>query len=141
MSHSFKTPDGPAMTMAAMTTLLDHTASSTAAFPPGPSPRWWGLPLLREMRADYLGFTTRLQQVHGDVTSMRIGNERAVDVFDPALVRAVLVDQAAHLVRWERGIEVFEQVFGQSVLVTEGDTWQRQRRRLQPAFTPARVAG
>jgi cytochrome P450 len=30
---------------------------------------------------------------------------------------------------------------GQSVLVTEGATWQRQRRMLMQAFTPRRVAG
>ena len=113
----------------------------TGAWPPGPSARWWGLPLLREMHADYLGFIARLQRDHGDVTCMRLGNERAIDVFDPAIARSVLVDQADRLVRWERGIEVFEQLFGQSVLVTEGATWQRQRRMLQPAFTPARVAG
>lgn len=109
--------------------------------PPGPSRRWWGLPLLRAMRRDYLGFTSGLQRQYGDVTFMRLGNERAIDLFDPELVRRLLVDHAQHLVRWERGIDVFEQVFGQSVLVTEGATWQRQRRMLQPAFAPRRVAG
>ena len=89
------------------------------------------------MRADYLGFTSNLQRQHGDVSFMRIGFESAVDLFDPALVRSVLVDQAEHLVRWERGIEVFEQLFGQSVLVTEGPTWQRQRRMLQPGLHAA----
>jgi cytochrome P450 len=92
------------------------------------------------MRRDYLGFTMGLQRDHGDLVAMRLGNERTVDLFTPEAVREVLVDQAAHLVRWERGIEVFEQVFGQSVLTTEGALWQRQRRMLQPAFTPRRVA-
>ena len=41
--------------------------------PRGPRSRWWGLPLLRDMRADYLGFVTRLQQQHGDLTLMRLG--------------------------------------------------------------------
>lgn len=72
---------------------------------------------------------------------MRLGVERAYDLFAPELARAALVDHAADLVRWERGVEVFEQVFGQSVLVTEGAAWQRQRRMLQAAFTPRRVAG
>jgi len=116
-------------------------ATGPAGQPPGPVARWWGLPLLRAMRSDYLGFTAGLQRDHGDVTFMRLGNERAVDLFDPELVRSVLVDHAAHLLRWERGIEIFSQLFGQSVLVTEGETWQRQRRMLQPAFTPRRVAG
>lgn len=111
------------------------------ATPPGPRTRWWGLPLLRHMARDYLSFVGALQRTHGDVTFMRLGPERAYDVFDPALVRAALVEQAEHLVRWERGIEIFEQAFGQSVLVTEGATWQRQRRMLMPGFTPRRVQG
>jgi cytochrome P450 len=111
------------------------------ATPPGPPTPWWGLPVLRRMARDYLGFVATLQRTHGDVTFMHLGTERAYDVFDPALVRAALVDQAGHLIRWERGIEIFEQAFGQSVLVTEGATWQRQRRMLMPGFTPRRVQG
>lgn len=111
------------------------------ATPPGPRTRWWGLPALRHMARDYLSFVADLQRTHGDVTFMRLGTERAYDVFDPALVRSALVDQAEHLIRWERGIEIFEQAFGQSVLVTEGATWQRQRRMLMPGFTPRRVQG
>ncbi len=120
---------------------MTATPLNPPAQPPGPAHRWWGLPLLRDMRADYLGFTANLQRQHGDISFMRLGAEHAYDLFTPDLVRAVLVDEADHLVRWQRGIEVFEQVFGQSVLVTEGDTWQRQRRMLQAGFTPRRVAG
>ena len=112
-----------------------------AATPPGPTARWWGLPLLRAMARDYLGFTRALQRQHGDITCMRIGPERAYDLFDPALVRQALVDHADHLVRWERGMQIFAQAFGQSVLVTEGATWQRQRRMLAPGFSPRRVQG
>jgi cytochrome P450 len=97
--------------------------------------------LLRDMKRDYLGFVEKLHRDHGDITFMRLVNERAYDLFTPELAREALVDNAEHLVRWERGVEVFAQVFGRSVLTTEGDTWQRQRRMLQPAFTPKRVAG
>jgi cytochrome P450 len=97
--------------------------------------------LLRALRRDYLGFVQDLQRQHGDVTCMHLGPELAVDVFDPELVRALLVDHAGQMIRWERGIEVFAQLFGQSVLTTEGATWQRQRRMLAPAFSPKRVAG
>lgn len=108
---------------------------------PGPRSRWWGLPLLRAMRADYLGFADALHREHGDLCRLRLGWEEAWSLFTPELVREALVDQAEHLVRWERGVEVFAEAFGQSVLTTEGATWQRQRRMLQPAFTPRRVAG
>jgi cytochrome P450 len=108
---------------------------------PGPASAWWGLPLLREMRRDYLGFCTQLQRRYGDISYMRLGNEHAWDLFSPELVREALVTHADKLIRWERGIEVFAQVLGQNVLVTEGATWQRQRRMLMAAFTPKRMAG
>jgi len=114
--------------------------TSALSAPPGPSRRWWGLPLLGEMRRDYLAFETRMHREHGDISLMRLGSEHAWNLMTPDLAREALVTQAQHLVRWERGIEVFAQAFGQSVLVTEGDTWQRQRRMLMPAFTPKKVA-
>ncbi|MGN6526051.1 MAG: cytochrome P450 [Burkholderiaceae bacterium] len=107
---------------------------------PGPVPRWWGFPLLAAMRRDYLGFAAGLQRRHGDLVASRIVFERAVDVCSPEGVREVLVDHADKLVRWERGVEVFEEALGRGVLVTEGAEWQRQRRMLHGAFTPRRVA-
>lgn len=112
-----------------------------ASSPPGPPDRWWGIPLLRAMYRDYLGFVTALQRSHGDVAAMRVGFERAWDLFHPDDVRAALVDNAAKLVRWERGVEVFSQTFGQGLLVAEGETWKRQRRMLAPGFLPKRVEG
>jgi cytochrome P450 len=114
-------------------------ASSNAPLP-GPPDRLWGFPLLGAMKRDYLGFTTGLHRRYGDLVAMRIAFDRTVDVFAPDAVREVLVDNAAKLVRWERGVEVFEGLLGRGVLVTEGAVWQRQRRMLQPAFTPRRVA-
>ncbi|HEX7637224.1 MAG TPA: cytochrome P450, partial [Burkholderiaceae bacterium] len=127
-------------------TTTDATPPAAPALPaladlPGPPSRWWGLPLLRAMRRDYLGTIGGLQRRHGDLVASRIVFERALDVFSPEGVREVLVDNAAHLVRWERGVEVFEASLGRGVLVTEGADWQRQRRMLHPAFTPKRVAG
>lgn len=121
--------------------LVPRLPGEAAHLPPGPRAPWWGIPLLRAMRQDYLGFTTALHQRYGDLTYMRLGAEHAYDLFTPELARAVLVDHADGVVRWERGMEIFEQIFGRSVLVTEGDAWKRQRRMLQPAFTPRKVAG
>lgn len=117
------------------------TSMPPPARPPGPPDRWFGIPLLRAMADDYLGFVTSLQRRYGDLTFTRMGGERMVDVFDPELARQVLVDHADDVIRWERGMEIFSQAFGNSVLVTEGDTWRRQRRMLHPAFTPRHVGG
>ena len=107
---------------------------------PGPPTRWWGLPALAAMRRDYLG-TIAAQQRFGDLVRQQVLRERAVDVFDPELLRQVMLDHADALIRWERGPEVFSDGLGQSVLVTEGAVWQRKRRMLMQAFTPKRVAG
>ena len=107
---------------------------------PGQPTRWWGLPALAAMRRDYLG-AIAVQQSFGDLVRQQIANERTVDVFDPELLRQLMVDHADALIRWERGSEVFSEGLGQSVLVTEGAVWQRQRRMLMQAFTPKRVAG
>ncbi len=107
---------------------------------PGPAPRWWGFPLLGAMKRDYLGFTAGLQRRYGDLVAMRLVFDHSVDVFSPEGVREVLVDNAANLIRWERGPEVFAESLGRGVIVTEGAEWQRQRRMLHPAFTPRRVA-
>ena len=113
-----------------------HTAS-----PPGPRDRLWGLNHLRDMQPDYLGFLAGLQRQHPDIAHIRVLNEHMTHVFHPDWVRSVLVDQSDALIRWERATEVFSVAMGQSVLVSEGSQWQRQRRMLQPGFTPKRVAG
>ncbi len=117
-----------------------NTYSNTHRIPGPPEPLW-GLSLLRTMRADYLGFVTRLQNQHKDIAQVRVLNERITHIFHPDWVREALVDQADALIRWERATEVFSISMGQSVLVTEGAQWQRQRRMLQPGFIPKRVAG
>lgn len=133
MSHSFKTLNGREAQHAAMTALTWNDLPSHPT-------RWWGLPTLAAMRRDYLAVIAA-QRSLGDLVRQGILGERAVDVFDPELLRAVMVDHADALIRWQRGPEVFAELMGQSVLVTEGSTWQRQRRMLMPAFTPKRVAG
>jgi len=145
MSKTFNTASAPGREHRGMDT---HAATSTASppssrpgRPPGPSSRWFGLPLLSELQRDYLGVTARLRAQYGDITYAHVAFEHAYDVFSPELVRELLVGNADGLVRWERGLEVFEQLMGQSVLVTEGEVWQRQRRLLQPGFSPRRVAG
>lgn len=108
---------------------------------PGPATRWWGLPLLREMARDYLGHAAALRRAHGTLVRTQIVRERMLDVFDPALLRELLVEHHEAMIRWERGPEVFAEVMGRSVLVAEGEDWQRLRRVLMPAFSPRRMPG
>ncbi|MFZ2988215.1 cytochrome P450, partial [Ideonella sp.] len=114
-------------------------ALNPAAWPPGPRSGLTGWGLLRRMSHDLLGTLTEWQRQHGDLVHLRIWPEHQVVVSDPAMVRELLVAQHEGLIRWERGVQVFSQLHGQSVLVSEGCPWRNKRQTLQPAFTPKAV--
>lgn len=109
--------------------------------PPGPSSRIFGFDFLSQSKADYLGHVEGLKKRFGDVVMSQVVHENIFDIHHPDLIRQLLVDNADALIRWERGIEVFSNIHGQSVLVTEGEKWKRQRRILQPGFSAKRMAG
>jgi cytochrome P450 len=109
--------------------------------PPGPRSSAFGLDLLSQAKKDYLGHICSLKAKFGDVVMSQVLHEKIFDIHHPDLVREVLVDHADALIRWERGIEVFENIHGQSVIVAEGEKWKRQRRILQPGFSAKRMEG
>jgi cytochrome P450 len=118
--------------------------SHVLAFPgsiPGPRPRWAGLPEVLSMRRDYLGHMQRLQQRYGDVVHQRLLGLDDINFFHPEQVRELLIAAHDGMIRWERATQVFADAHGQSVLVAEGPAWQRQRKLLQPGFSPHRVQG
>lgn len=93
------------------------------------------------MARDYLPTSTALHRQHGDTVFLRYGWLKQASLAHPDAVREVLVDRFDDFIRWERGTEVFAQIHGQSVLVTEGDTWREQRRVLQPGFGISKMPG
>jgi cytochrome P450 len=95
--------------------------------------------LLKRMSRDPLGTLAEWQRQFGDVVHVRFWPEHDVVVADPELVRELLVANHDALVRWERGIHVFAQVHGHSVLVAEGEAWRNKRHALQPSFHPKAV--
>ncbi len=109
--------------------------------PPGPRDFFLGFGLLRRLLKDYLGTIQDNHRRHGDVVYMRLGSLHDYSINHPDLIREALVEKGKSFIRWKRGIEVFRQAHGHSVLTTEGDTWQRQRRMLQPGFGPKRFDG
>ncbi|MFT3857697.1 MAG: cytochrome P450 [Aquabacterium sp.] len=124
-----------------MTTPTRLTASSPA-WPPGPDPRWGGLPWMAESSRDFIACMQRMHREFGDIAHVQVLNEHIFTVFSPELIREVVVDNAAHLVRQERSIEVVSEFQGRhSVMVSEAETWQRQHRILRAGFSPKRVAG
>jgi cytochrome P450 len=88
---------------------------------------------LREFRQDILGFLERCQRQFGDLVLLRLGRHKAVIVSDPAAIEEVLVTRNRDF-RKHFGTRLLEPVLGNSILLSEGETWLRQRRLMQPAF-------
>lgn len=72
---------------------------------------------------------------------MQVAGVDTYSFMHPDQIREVLVDKASSFIRYERHMDVLGQLHGQSVLITEGDVWRKQRRTLQPGFSPKRFEG
>jgi cytochrome P450 len=95
-------------------------------------------------RRDPLGFLLRAARESGDVVFFRLGSGGLLLLSDPELIQEILVKRArefhkaqgpqAKLLPWGR------RILGSGLLISEGDTWLRQRRMMQPAFHRERIA-
>ena len=111
----------------------------TGVWPPGPPSGLTGWSLLRHMSRDLLGALAEWRQAYGDVVHLRMWPEHQIVVTDPQLVRDLLVGHHLSLKRWERGISIFSQLHGHSVITAEGEAWRLKRQTLQPSFSPKSV--
>ena len=57
----------------------------------------------------------------------------------PELVQRILVDEAADFPKNSMSFDMMESLIGDSIFVSNGETWQRQRRMMDPAFEHARI--
>jgi cytochrome P450 len=109
-------------------------------FPPGPR----GRPLvgnLPEFGGDMLAFVERCRRDYGDVVGLKLAHWPTYLVHHPDLVEELLIhrhkDYSKHHAFFWSNVEA---IFGRGLLTNEGDDWLRQRRLIQPAFQPERVA-
>jgi cytochrome P450 len=110
---------------------------STVTRPRGPRGHFI-LGSLREVQRDQLGFYTACAREFGDVVPVRLGTRRAVIVYHPDAIEQVLVTQNRHFHK-SPGVRLLKPLFGDGLLLSEGDFWLRQRRLVQPAFHRQRI--
>ena len=60
-------------------------------------------------------------------------------VNEPALVRRVMVDDAASFPKHDMLGDALRPLLGDSIFTTNGEVWQRQRKLMDPSFEAARV--
>ena len=93
-----------------------------------------------EFRRDQLGFYVSCARQYGDFVQTRMGPYRIFMVFHPDAIEELLVARNRDFIK-SPGVRLLRPVLGDGLLLSEGDTWLRQRRLVQPAFHRQRVAG
>ena len=100
--------------------------------PPGPKGRLLGN--MRERFGDFPGFLDRLHDEYGDVVSYRIPKMNCCVVFDPDLIRELLVEKRPFFPKSEI-YDVSEKFITQpAVFISEGDDHRRRRKLVEQAF-------
>ena len=98
----------------------------------------------RDIRADMLGSIERAFRDFGDVVRIRLGPPRVGRklhfVFHPDGAQHVLAGRAATYRKDNVFYAEVRDAFGDGLLTSQDDDWQRQKRFLQPLFTHRRVA-
>jgi len=88
----------------------------------------------RELLRDPLSFFLSLTRQYGDVVCYRPAPEPAYLVNHPDYIRHVLLDNNRNYSKATYINQMFKATVGDSLLTSEGETWLRQRRLMQPAF-------
>jgi cytochrome P450 len=95
--------------------------------------------LLKKLFTDRLALMSDSAEDYGDVVRIAIGPKTMYLVNHPELAKHVLADNAAN---YHKGIGLQEarRALGDGLLTSDGDTWRKQRRTIQPVFQPKRIA-
>jgi cytochrome P450 len=114
--------------------------TAAAIVPPAPTPpqRLGTVGLIRAMRRNVL-LTFRADAYDAMTLRRRLLGRPAVLLNDPAAARRVLVENPLNYVKPIAAGRLVRPFTGDGLLLTEGDAWRAQRRRLAHAFTPASI--
>jgi cytochrome P450 len=93
-----------------------------------------------DLARDQIGFYTRCAREYGDLVPLSLGPRHALLVYHPDAIEEVLVTRSRDFVK-SPGVRLLSGLLGDGLLLSEGDTWLRQRRLVQPAFHRQRLAG
>lgn len=93
---------------------------------------------LKAYRKDPLRFLTELQKEYGGVAKIRFGPQTMYVIYDPALLKEVLLTKQEHFIK----LKAFQEArlfVGDGLATSEGEKHKRTRRLLQPHFTKAHI--
>lgn len=108
---------------------------STRRIPPSPSRA-----SVRGLLRDPLRFFRTIAEEYGDIVRYRPAPDTAYLINHPDYVRHVLVDNNRNYSKETRSNQIFDTVVADGLLTSEGETWRKQRRLMQPSFHHSRLA-
>ena len=123
---------------------MTAVSSAPTALPPGPPPRKGLVRSLKYYAAfalDPIGFVANRFATYGDVYYAPNDDGGLFVLRHPDHLREVLTTRASSFTKEHTAFAQLSRVLGEGLLTSDGETWTRQRRMVQPAFAPARMAG
>jgi cytochrome P450 len=109
------------------------SASESSSIAPGP-PGHFLFGHLREFRRDVLALLLRASRRYGDIVRFRLGHHVVHLVNHPEFVEQVLRTRSSNYDKETRSARSIRNVCGESLLTSNGASWQCQRKLLQPFF-------
>ncbi|MFC5134278.1 MULTISPECIES: cytochrome P450 [Haloferacaceae] len=109
-----------------------------SATPPGPV----GDPLFgngRQYADDPFGFMRACADSYGDVVRFDLGPRETYLLTNPDDIERVLVAEAERYRKPQFGDDAMGTLLGEGLLLSEGETWRRQRRLANPSFHSRRI--
>lgn len=94
---------------------------------------------LFEFKRDPLRFLERCARDYGDFVRLRFAHRQAFLLSHPDLIEQALVGRARSFGKTASSRDVGG-IFGNGLFTSEGETWRRQRRIMQPAFNRQRLS-
>jgi len=95
---------------------------------------------MRDFQHDSLGFIEEVALRHGDVVRYRMATMWWHQVNHPEGVRRVLQENNHNYPKSNLTASILRPVAGEGLFISEGRTWLRQRRLMQPAFHRQKIA-
>lgn len=106
-------------------------------FPPGP-PKWTAYRNVRTFLRNRAEFMHGLWQEYGDYVRFQLGFFDVYLINDPEMIRHVLMNHKDF--PKTPAIRFLHHILGNGLLLSGGEVHRRQRRLMQPAFQPKRIA-
>ncbi|MEL7371603.1 MAG: cytochrome P450, partial [Myxococcota bacterium] len=104
---------------------------------PSPPGRWLS-GHMSMLQQDVFKFFTDCKTAHGDVVRARFWNIPGLQLTHPDHVHDIFV-RHNHALKKPIDFQILRWLVGRGLLTSEGETWRRQRRLIQPTFAADRI--